>query len=163
MDHISLNYRLWGAFWPKSQTLTFGIRWILHCETLIFDFWGMHSLGKLGTCEWTLGVPLSVLNYVLEHWLNLRWKFPPGGFSQSKTLIWTAEVLEIQLSCTCAIFCLIFVHRTSLILVATLKVLRIMSIFDWSFAWMLRKNLIVWTQLNKHFILFFKDELVMHK
>ena len=108
-------------FLQKFQLYPWCSRWILYCKTLIFDFWECTLWDKLWTCEWTLGVPLSILNHILKHWLNLRWKFPPGGFSQSKTLILIVEVLETQMSCTCAIFCLIFVDRDPLIHVATLR------------------------------------------
>ena len=71
-------------FWPKSQSLTFGIRWNLCRETLISDFCYMHPLRQFWTYEWTLGILLSILNHILRSWLILRWKFPSGGLSRPK-------------------------------------------------------------------------------
>ena len=114
-----MGYDTW--YLQKFQFCPFCSRWILHYKTLIFDFWECTLRDKLWTCEWTLGLLLSILSHILRYWLILRWKFPSGGFSRSKTLICTAEVLEVQMSCNCAIFCLILDNRSLLILVATLR------------------------------------------
>ena len=101
MDHIFLNYRSWHLIFAKIPILPFVQQMKFTLWNPNFWFWGMHSLGQLWTCEWTLGVLLSILNHILRYWLILRWKFPSWGLSRSKTLIlycwgsWGPKVLQI--------------------------------------------------------------------